>query len=183
MMKSLHSNLTRILILIAMLFPAFASHAQQLLPGMVAPEFTLPDAGGQYQKLADWQGQWLVLYFYPKDNTPGCTTEAKSFRDAASTFGALKARVVGISLDDVNSHQAFADKHQLSFILLSDPDGNVARQYGALFNLGIMKFAKRHTFLIDPRGRIAKIYRDVDPATHAQELIGDIRVLASHFSS
>lgn len=178
MTTALPFKLTRILILMAMLFPVFAAHAQQLVPGMIAPGFTLPDAGGQLHTLAAWKGQWLVLYFYPKDNTPGCTTEAKNFRDMAQIFGSLNTRVVGISLDDGTSHQAFADKHQLSFTLLSDPGGEVARQYGALFNLGIMKFAKRHTFLIDPAGQIAKIYRDVDPDTHAQELINDIRALA-----
>lgn len=168
----------RLLVLIAMLFSFSLARADTLEAGMAAPDFALSDAGGKSYRLEEWQGYWLVLYFYPKDNTPGCTTEAENFRDAAPAFAAAGARVAGISLDDGPSHEAFAGKLKLSFPLLSDPGGVVARQYGALLNLGVMKFARRHTFLIDPAGRIARIYRDVDPSSHAQELLNDIRQLA-----
>ena len=154
------------------------AHAETLQAGMAAPDFVLSDASGKSHQLADWRGQWLVLYFYPKDDTPGCTTEAKGFRDTESNFKAIKAKVVGISLDNATSHQEFAGKYQLPFTLLSDPGGEVAQRSGALMNLGIMKFAKRHTFLIDPEGRIAKTYRDVEPSSHAQELLNDIRMFS-----
>jgi peroxiredoxin Q/BCP len=144
---------------------------------MSAPEFSLPDAVGKTRTLADWRGRWLVLYFYPRDNTPGCTTEAAAFRDARADFTALGTEIVGVSLDDGSSHRAFADAHRLPFTLLSDRDGRVAAHYGALLDLGVMKFAKRHTFLVDPDGRIARIYRQVDPTGHVAELLADIKRL------
>lgn len=149
--------------------------AETVQPGAPAPDFALKDGAGMLRKLADWRGQWLVLYFYPKNDTPGCTVEAQGFRDSQAEFTALGAQVVGVSLDDAASHQAFAQTQRLNFPLLVDEDGKVARSYGALTNLAIVKFAKRHTFLIDPDGRIAKIYRDVEPARHAAELLADIR--------
>ena len=145
--------------------------------GSVAPEFVLPDARGKVHRLADWRGQWLILYFYPKDDTPGCTAEAQGFRDRQRQLADLKAQVVGVSLDDGASHQAFADKHQLSFPLLADTDGAVARRYGALSDFGIFKFAKRYTFLIDPDGRVAKAYLKVDASKHVDEVIADLTVL------
>jgi peroxiredoxin Q/BCP len=144
--------------------------------GAPAPDFALRDGTGKLRQLADWRGQWLVLYFYPKDDTPGCTTEAQRFRDSHAEFAALGAQVAGVSLDDASSHQAFAREQRLNFPLLVDEGGKTARTYGALTNLGIAKFAKRHTFLIDPDGRIAKVYRDVEPSSHATELLADIRL-------
>lgn len=162
--------------LLAALLPGWAS-AEPLQAGAPAPEFALPDADGKTHRLADWRGQWLVLYFYPRDNTPGCTAEAASFRDAQAQFAALQASVVGVSLDDAASHREFAAGHRLPFTLLSDADGAVAARYGALLNLGVMKFAKRHSFLIDPDGRIAKLYRQVEPATHVAEILADLKQL------
>lgn len=146
-----------------------------LQAGAAAPDFALQDGQGTLRSLADWRGRWLVLYFYPKDDTPGCTVEAQGFRDSLQRFAAFDADVVGISLDDAASHQSFAASQRLSFPLLVDAGGKVARAYGALTNLGIAKFAKRHTFLIDPAGRIAKAYRDVEPASHADELLADLQ--------
>lgn len=148
-------------------------------PGSEAPAFELPDADGHMRELNGWRGQWVVLYFYPRDNTPGCTTEARNFRDQLAGFAALNAQVVGVSVDDGKSHRAFAEEHRLPFTLLSDPGGAVAERYGSLSNLVVMKFAKRQTYLIDPDGRIARIYLNVDPASHAQELLTDIRRLAT----
>jgi peroxiredoxin Q/BCP len=162
--------------LIATLLPGWAG-AETLQAGAPAPGFALPDAAGKTRQLADWRGQWLALYFYPRDNTPGCTTEAANFRDAQARFAALKAQVVGISLDAAASHRAFAAEHRLPFTLLSDAEGAVAARYGALLNLGVMKFAKRHSFLIDPDGRIARIYRQVEPATHVEEILADLQQL------
>lgn len=162
--------------LLAALLPGWAG-AETLAQGTPAPAFALPDANSKTWQLADWRGQWLVLYFYPRDNTPGCTTEAANFRDAQAQFAALKASVVGVSLDDAASHRSFAGAHKLPFTLLSDADGAVAARYGALLNLGVMKFAKRHSFLIDPDGRIAKVYRQVEPATHVAEILADLKQL------
>jgi peroxiredoxin Q/BCP len=144
-------------------------------PGEMAPPFVLADANGKSRDLSEWHGRWVVLYFYPRDNTPGCTTEATAFRDHLPELTALQAQVVGISVDSSASHRAFADGERLPFPLLADIDGQVARRYGALTNLAIMKFAKRHTYLIDPDGRIAKAYRDVDPARHASEILADLK--------
>jgi len=166
-----------------MLFVAFVSsfavraEGVLLLPGEMAPLFALADADGKSHKLAEWRGRWLVLYFYPRDNTPGCTTEARAFRDHLSELNALKAQVVGVSVDTIESHRGFADSEKLPFPLLADVDGQVAHSYGALTNLAIMRFAKRHTYLIDPEGRIAIAYRDVDPSKHAEEIIADLKRL------
>jgi len=144
-----------------------------------APDFKLPDANGRLHQLAEYSGQWLVLYFYPKDDTPGCTKEACYFRDDLAKLEALGAKVVGVSVDDGKSHIAFAKKYNLPFPLLSDKDGLVANQYGALTNLGLVKIAKRYTFLIDPEGRIAKTYFSVDTSRHSQEIIDDLTRLKS----
>jgi peroxiredoxin Q/BCP len=147
--------------------------------GTPAPEFSLPDQHGKVRQLADWRGQWLVLYFYPKDDTPGCTTEACNFRDDWQQLGALNAQVVGISVDTSASHQAFAEKYHLPFPLLADVKGEVAVRYGAISDWKLFKFAKRYTFLIDPQGRIAKTYLSVNAARHAGEVVGDLRQLQS----
>jgi len=145
--------------------------------GSMAPEFVLPDAAGREHRLADWRGKWLVLYFYPKDDTPGCTTEAIGFRDRQGQLAELKAQVVGVSLDDGASHLAFAEKHKLSFPLLVDKDGKVARRFGALSDFGVFKFARRYTFLIDPDGRVAKAYLKVEAGKHVDEVIADLKAL------
>lgn len=170
------STLRRLCFLLCAWLPC-AALAESLQAGAPAPPFSLPDGEGRVRQLADWRGQWLVLYFYPRDHTPGCTTEAGHFRDALPQFAALKAQVVGVSLDDSASHRRFAADLRLNFPLLADTDGKVAQHYGALLNLGVMKFAKRHTILIDPDGRVAKTYRDVDPASHAAQLLADLREL------
>lgn len=146
--------------------------------GSPAPEFALPDAAQQIHTLKDYAGQWLVLYFYPKNDTPGCTEEACAFRDDLFQIEKLNARVVGISVDDTESHAAFARKYNLPFPLLSDKDGKVAHHYGALRNLGILKIARRYTFLIDPQGKIAKVYLSVNTSRHSQEIIDDLKRLA-----
>jgi peroxiredoxin Q/BCP len=148
-------------------------------PGEPAPAFTLPDADGKPHRLSEWRGGWLVLYFYPRDNTPGCTTEAVAFRDHLPALAALGAQVVGVSVDSGASHQAFATQQHLPFPLLADVDGQVARRYGALTDLALIKFAKRYTYLIDPDGRVAKVYRDVDPAVHATEIVADLKRLGA----
>lgn len=146
-------------------------------PGQVAPEFKLPDQNGILRTLADFSGRWRVLYFYPKDDTPGCTLEACRFRDDFAALNALGAVVIGISVDTPASHARFAGKYELPFYLLADENGAITRAYGALMNFGLAKLARRYTFIIDPAGRIAKVYRAVDPASHSREVIGELQML------
>ena len=153
----------------------FGAQAAELAPGQPAPEFALRDQHGALQRLGNFRGTWLVVYFYPKDDTPGCTQEACKFRDNIQDITALGARVLGVSVDNTESHKRFAEKFQLPFSLLSD--GAVAKAYGALWSLGPVKFAKRHSFIIDPAGRIAKVYRNVDPDRHSEEIINDLKAL------
>jgi len=145
--------------------------------GSAAPEFELTNQNGQVHRLRDYAGRWLVLYFYPRDDTPGCTREACRFRDDIGVLGDLGAAVVGVSVDDTQSHAEFARKYTLPFPLLSDPDGRAAAAYGSLLNLGIARFARRHTFIIAPDGRIAARFDKVDPARHVQEVARTLRAL------
>ncbi len=170
----------RWLIASLMLLGAALARAEPMpAPGSPAPAFTLPDESGTPRRLEEWRGKWLILYFYPKDDTPGCTAEARAFRDQATALTTLGAQAVGVSLDTSASHRAFADKHQLNFPLLADAEGTVARQYGALNNFGVVKFARRISFIIDPEGRIARTYPDVDAAGHAAQIVGDLKALRS----
>jgi len=160
-----------------MLF-SFSSSAE-ITVGGVAPEFTLADQYHKTRKLSDYRGKWVVLYFYPKDDTPGCTTEACNFRDDIYRIRKLNTEVLGISVDNQESHEKFSEKYGLPFPLLSDVDGQVAKDYGALWSLGPIKVARRHSFIIDTEGKIAKIYRDVHPDRHSNEVILDLEKLQS----
>jgi peroxiredoxin Q/BCP len=148
-------------------------------PGQPVPPFSLPDQAGKQHMLADYNGTYVVLYFYPKDDTPGCTKEACSFRDDLRQLEKLGAKVVGVSVDDSDSHARFAQKYHLPFPLLADKDGTVADSYGALTNLGIIKIAKRYTFLIAPDGKLVKAYLSVDTSRHSQEIIEDLKKLTA----
>jgi peroxiredoxin Q/BCP len=145
--------------------------------GAPAPTFSLLDQSGQLRTLDEFKGRWLVLYFYPKDNTPGCTKEACHFRDDHSALQQYGANVVGISVDSPAAHAQFANKYRLPFPLLADTSGLVAKSYGALINLGWLKLAKRHTFLIDSDGKVAKVYVNVDPNSHSDALLSDLKAL------
>ena len=162
-------------ILLYVFWITFSAASETPQVGTMAPDFSLPDQDGKQIALADFHGKWVVLYFYPKDDTPGCTKEACSFRDDLHQLTALGAQIIGISLDDGDSHTKFVQKYHLPFPLLSDKSGIVASQYGALVNLGIVKFAKRYTFLIQPDGKITKAYLAVDTARHSQEIIQDLQ--------
>jgi peroxiredoxin Q/BCP len=151
--------------------------ADQPAAGTAAPDFRLQDQKGDWHELSQYEGQWVALYFYPKNDTPGCTTEACNFRDNIFAFRERDAVILGVSLDDVESHKEFAEKYSLPFTLLSDAEGEVAERYGVLRNLGVMKVAKRQSFLIGPDGVIAKHYEDVDPDTHSQEVLADLESL------
>ena len=145
--------------------------------GQVAPAFALPDQAKRVHQLSDYAGQWVVLYFYPKDDTPGCTKQACSFRDDLRQLEKLGAKVIGISVDDSDSHAKFAEKYHLPFPLLADAEGKVAERYGAINNLLVIRIAKRYTFLIDPQGKIARTYLSVDTSRHSQEIIDDLKKL------
>lgn len=156
----------------------FQAHAGTLpAVGAVAPEFSLPDQYGSQQSLSQYRGKWVVLYFYPKDDTPGCTEQACRFRDDFAVLKILGAEVLGVSVDDPASHAEFARKHKLPFPLLSDKDGQVAAAYGSLRDLLIIKIAKRNTFLINPQGRVEKVYLGADNAKNSAEIIAALRQL------
>jgi peroxiredoxin Q/BCP len=147
--------------------------------GGAAPGFNLQDQNGEWHDLQDYRGSWLAVYFYPKDDTPGCTTEACNFRDNIYAFKAIGAAVVGISVDDVESHREFSDKYKLPFIILADEEGETAEAYGVLRDWKLMQIASRQSFLIDPQGVIVKHYEEVDPDTHTQEVLVDLEALMS----
>ena len=163
------------------LLMTLATNTQAATPsvGDLAPDFVLPDQTGTEHRLSDYRDYWVVLYFYPKDDTPGCTKEACNFRDDILQLRAMKVQLFGVSLDDWQSHQKFSDKYKLPFHLLSDSKGEMTRDYGALFHLGPLRYARRQTFLIDPEGNIAKIYRKVNPDNHSDEVINDLTQLQS----
>ena len=145
--------------------------------GQPAPNFSLPDQNGKIHTLDNFRGKWLALYFYPKDDTPGCTEQACKFRDDLHKLEALGANVVGISVDNTTSHAKFARKYNLPFPLLADNKAETAAQYNSLLNLGLVKFAKRNTFLIDPNGKIAKIYLSASTSRNSIEVIEDLKKL------
>jgi len=159
------------------LLPGALRAADAPAAGQPAPDFVLPDQSGKLVNLADFRGKWLVLYFYPKDDTPGCTEQACKFRDDLHKLTVLGAHVVGVSVDDTTSHAEFAKKYSLPFPLLADSKTTVAASYGSLTNLGIVKFAKRNTFLIDPQGKIAKVYLSASTSRNSIEVIEDLKKL------
>ncbi len=167
-----------VLIAFAALLVSKVSRAGELpVAGKPAPDFNLADQQGRQHNLQEYRGKYLILYFYPKDDTPGCTQEACAFRDDLHQLTELGAQVVGISVDDSNSHAVFAKKYHLPFPLLADKKGEVAASYGALLNLGIVKLARRYTFMIDPQGNIEHKYLSVDTSRHSREIIEDLKQL------
>jgi peroxiredoxin Q/BCP len=161
-----------VVLIIIFLVPKLISGARAVPgAGSNAPEFTLPSQEGTGISLKDYRGSWVVLYFYPKDQTPGCTREAHNFQIDQAKYVERHAVVLGVSVDSVDSHKKFCAKEGLNFKLLADSDGKVSREYGSLTNLGIVKMAARHTFLIDPAGKIAKAYTSVDAARHSEEVL------------
>ena len=164
-------------IIVALLLPISFASLAQLKVGSKAPNFNLSDQNSIQHQLSDYEGSWVILYFYPKDDTPGCTTQACDFRDAVKRIIASKSNVFGVSLDSVESHKRFADKNNLPFSLLSDESGEVSEAYDSLNNFMSFKSAKRNTFIIDPDGKVAKIYLSVKPSTHSQMVLNDLNQL------
>lgn len=138
-----------------------------------APDFNLVDQDGQSHSLSQYKGQYVLVYFYPKDDTPGCTKEACALRDAKTDFATAGIKVLGISADSVDSHKKFADKYGLPFTLLSDPEKKVISQYGALPELD----GKRISYLLDQEGQVLRVYPKVDPAFHAEQILADFKLI------
>jgi len=157
---------------IALLLALSSSSIAGLKVGNKAPNFSLQDQNNLTHTLSDYEGQWIVLYFYPKDDTPGCTTQACDFRDAVKRIIASKAVLFGLSLDSVRSHKLFAEKYNLPFSLLADETGEVSELYDSLSSF--FKVANRNTFIVDPEGNIAKIYLSVNPKTHSEMVLNDL---------
>ena len=169
-----------LLFLMFLLAPGFSAVAsEQLALGEPAPEFELSDQNGQLHSLEDYRDQWVVLYFYPKDETPGCTTEACEFRDNIFAFKKINAQILGVSLDDVESHLKFAENHDLPFPLLADSEGEAAEAYGVKTKRFGMTLAKRQTFLISPDGTLAKHYEKVDVDEHSTQVLSDLKELGA----
>ncbi|WP_348262473.1 peroxiredoxin [Telmatobacter sp. DSM 110680] len=139
--------------------------------GQTAPTFTLPSQDGNQVSLDSFRGKWVVLYFYPKDMTQGCTIEAHNFQRDQAKFDAANAVIVGVSVDTPDSHKQFCTKEGLTFKLLADPEHKVVDQYGSLGNYNGMTIAMRNTFLIDPKGKIVKVWTKVNPQVHSEEVL------------
>jgi peroxiredoxin Q/BCP len=149
----------------------------QPAPGQAAPEFTLPTSDGSQVSLKDFKGKWVVLYFYPKDMTSGCTMEAKNFQRDLAQYDKTGAVILGVSVDSPDSHKEFCSKEGLTFKLLADPGGKVSSQYGSTMQYQGATMAARNTFLINPDGKIAKVYTGVKPAEHSEQVLKDLAEL------
>ena len=171
--------LKRIAVLLLLVVSQLAWADEVPAVGRPAPAFTLSEQSGRDVSLDSLRGKWVVLYFYPKNDTPGCTEEACSFRDDLAQLTALGAQIVGVSIASASSNADFARKYHLPFPLLADQDGDVARRYGAYADWFVARFARRYTFLIDPQGKIAKVYLKVDTSKHSAEIIADLKQLSS----
>ncbi|HTB99033.1 MAG TPA: peroxiredoxin [Terracidiphilus sp.] len=156
---------------------ARAADAVMPAEGSKAPTFTLPSQDGTPVSLKKYHGKWVVLYFYPKDMTPGCTVEAHNFQRDLSKFDAANAVILGVSVDSVDSHKEFCTKDSLTFHLLADPEHKVVDEYGSLGHYGTATIASRNTFLIDPHGKIVKVWTKVDPAHHSEDVLATLAEL------
>src|ERR1700761_3480238 len=185
MYKALALNSRLILVVLAVaLVLVFAvgyrvAHAGDKAPavGTAAPDFTLNSQENKPVSLHDFKGKWVVLYFYPKDFTSGCTVEAHNFQRDLAQYEAKNAVIVGVSMQDENSHQQFCTKEGLSLKLLADTKSDVSSQYDSVMNMGVAKLSARHTFLIDPQGKVVKVWLDVKPANHSEEVLAALAQL------
>ncbi len=174
MKRSVSLTLAAALVAATSIVAARAADDSMPAPGQAAPTFTLPSQDGSPISLDQYRGKWVVLYFYPKDMTPGCTIEAHNFQNALGQFEAKNAVILGVSVDTADSHKQFCTKDGLTFHLLADPDHKVVNAYGSLGGFNGMVMANRNTFLIDPKGNIAKVWVKVDPATAASDVLAAI---------
>ncbi|HUN84725.1 MAG TPA: peroxiredoxin [Terracidiphilus sp.] len=171
MRKAIAFSFAAALVLAVALVTVHADNETMPAVGQKAPTFTLPSQTGAPISLKEYRGKWVVLYFYPKDMTPGCTIEAHNFQRDLSKFEADHAVILGVSVDTVDSHKQFCTKDGLTFHLLADPDHKVVDEYGSLGHFGTMTIANRNTFLIDPHGKIVKVWTKVDPSHHSEEVL------------
>jgi peroxiredoxin Q/BCP len=169
--------LVLVVIAAVLLVPRLLSRSAIPAEGSSAPDFTLRSQEGTPVSLKDYLGKWVILYFYPKDQTPGCSREAHNFQVDQPKYSERNAVVLGVSVDSVDSHKRFCTKEGLNFKLLADTDHRVSDSYGSLTNLGLVKFSARHTFVIDPTGKIAKAYSSVDPLKHSEEVLAELDAL------
>jgi peroxiredoxin Q/BCP len=168
-----------LLILALAVFPALAVDAQPPAAGSPAPTFSLPNQEGAQVSLDQYKGKWVVLYFYPKDFTSGCTVEAHNFQRDLDKYTAKNAVILGVSVDNVDSHKSFCTKEGLNFKLLADSNHSVVEKYGSIMEYNGMTLAARNTFLIDPTGVIRKVYVKVNPQGHSEEVLADLQQLES----
>ena len=174
-----------LLLLLAVLVPVMRAQAAPDVAatpavGSPAPDFSLTTNEGHPASLKDFRGKWVVLYFYPKDFTGGCTLEAHNFQRDLAKYEKANAAILGVSVDTAESHKSFCAKEGLAFKLLSDPDAKVSTQYGSVMEYNGAKLAARNTFIVDPEGKIAKVFTGVKPATHSEEVLSALTALQSH---
>lgn len=169
-----------LVVLAGLAIRSFADNGSLPTVGDSAPAFTLPSQEGTPVSLGQYRGKWVVLYFYPKDMTSGCTLEAHNFQRDLSKYEAANAVILGVSVDSVDSHKQFCAKDSLTFTLLSDSDKKVVGEYGSLGNYAGFKISKRNTFLIDPHGKIVKVWTGVDPSHHSEEVLAALRTFEKH---
>lgn len=167
-------------VMLATLFAVAADQPQPPAVGTPAPAFSLPSQEGVQVSLDQFKGKWVVLYFYPKDFTSGCTVEAHNFQRDIDKYTAKNAVILGVSVDNVDSHKGFCTKEGLNFKLLADTDHTVVQKYGSVMEYNGMVLAARNTFLIDPTGVIRKVYLKVGPEGHSAEVLADLTQLQSH---
>ena len=166
-------------LILGVMFAVAADQAQPPVAGTQAPAFSLPSQEGTQVSLDQFKGKWVVLYFYPKDFTSGCTLEAHNFQRDLDKYTAKNAVIVGVSVDDVDSHKSFCTKESLNFKLLADSSHAVVQKYGSVMEYNGMTLAARNTFLIDPTGVIKKVYLKVSPQGHSDEVLTDLQQLQS----
>jgi len=176
-MKNIFLKMLSLTAVISIFVWADAYTNTQPTVGDSAPTFKLQDQNGDWHTLGDYKGKYVVLFFYPKDGTPGCTTEACNFRDNIFAFDDLNTQILGISLDDVDSHKEFSEKYSLPYPILADIEKESAVDYGVLGKFMMMTITKRESFIIDPDGLIVKHYKNVDPEKHTDEVIEELKSL------
>ena len=184
-MNPIRRNLIHALLLLTALAPlSFLSRAEAApdapAVGVTAPDFSLKTNEGKPASLKDFRGKWVVLYFYPKDFTSGCTLEAQNFQRDVKKYEQAHAVILGVSVDTAESHKSFCAKEGLSFKLLSDPDAKVSTEYGSVMDYNGNKLSARNTFLIDPQGKIVKVFTGVKPAGHSEEVLAALGSLEKH---
>ena len=171
-MKTIKLLVFSITVIFALIIsPSVGAFTDPPTVGSAAPDFSLTSNEGKQVSLKDYRGKWIVLYFYPKDFSSGCTIEAHNFQQDQAKYDAIGAVIIGVSVDTADSHKSFCTKEGLAFKLLSDPDAAVSNQYGSVMEYNGAKLSARNTFLVDPNGKIAKVFTGVKPSVHSEEVL------------